>query len=41
MTAAFNNGAGTWDNNGGSDYVLSGTTAAVANGAVTTQNPCG
>ncbi|WP_456284772.1 alpha-amylase family glycosyl hydrolase [Microbacterium sp. JZ70] len=41
VTAAFNNGAGTWDNNGGSDYVLSGTTAAVANGAVTTQNPCG
>ncbi|MBO0981208.1 carbohydrate binding domain-containing protein [Microbacterium sp. SD291] len=41
VTAAFNNGAGTWDNNGGQDYAFAGTIAAVSNGAVTTVNPCG
>lgn len=41
VTAAFNDGAGTWDNNGGRDYALTGAVAAVANGAVTTANPCG
>ncbi|WP_156760628.1 carbohydrate binding domain-containing protein [Microbacterium karelineae] len=40
VTAAFNDGAGTWDNNGGSDYTLTGTVAAVANGQVTPGSPC-
>ncbi|WP_102193764.1 carbohydrate binding domain-containing protein [Microbacterium aurantiacum] len=41
VTAAFTNGSGVWDNNGGADYALTGVTAAVGNGTVTTQNPCG
>jgi alpha-amylase len=41
VTAAFNNGSGTWDNNGGQDYAFTGNTAAVNNGVVTTVNPCG
>jgi len=41
ITAAFNDGAGTWDNNGGRDYALSGTIATVANGVVGAANPCG
>src|SRR5690606_33804258 len=40
VVAAFNNGSGTWDNNGGKDYALTGTSAAVKDGAVTTSNPC-
>lgn len=40
VTAAFTNGSGTWDNNGSANYTLSGTTAAVKDGAVTTTNPC-
>lgn len=39
-TAAFNNGAGTWDNNGGQDYLLSGSTVTVKDGVVGTGNPC-
>ncbi|WP_102510258.1 carbohydrate-binding module family 20 domain-containing protein [Sanguibacter massiliensis] len=41
ITAAFNNGSGTWDNNGSKDYSLSGTVAAVNNGTVTSTDPCG
>ena len=42
ITAAFNNGAGTWDNNATRDYSLSGAHVAVsASGAVTSGNPCG
>lgn len=40
IKAAFNDGAGTWDNNGGKDYTLTGATAAVKGGTVTTSNPC-
>lgn len=40
VTAAFNNGSGTWDNNSGKDYTLTGSVAAVKGGAVTTHNPC-
>ncbi|MBP2437392.1 carbohydrate binding domain-containing protein [Microbacterium amylolyticum] len=41
VTAAFNNGAGSWDNNGGQDYVLSGQIAAVnAQGQVSHTDPC-
>jgi len=41
VTAAFTNGFGTWDNNGGHDYSLSGTHVAVsATGAVTAGDPC-
>lgn len=39
-TAAFNNGSGTWDNNGSKDYSLTSGTQAVASGAVTTADPC-
>ncbi|WP_034648133.1 carbohydrate-binding module family 20 domain-containing protein [Cellulomonas sp. HZM] len=41
VTAAFNDGNGTWDNNGGKDYALSGSVVAVKGGAVTTSDPCG
>jgi alpha-amylase len=40
ITAAFNNGSGTWDNNGGSDYRLTGAVAAVKDGRVTASDPC-
>lgn len=40
VTAAFNNGSGTWDNNGSKDYTLTGATAAVKDGTVTTTDPC-
>jgi len=40
VTAAFNNGAGTWDNNGGKDYTFTSSTAAVSAGAVSTTDPC-
>lgn len=40
LTAAFNNGSGSWDNNGGQDYALTGSVAAVNNGVVTATNPC-
>ncbi|WP_277208798.1 carbohydrate-binding module family 20 domain-containing protein [Isoptericola croceus] len=40
LTAAFNDGAGTWDNNGGQDYGLSGAHVAVAAGTVVPGNPC-
>lgn len=40
-TAAFNNGSGTWDNNGSRDYTLSGASVVVENGTVAAGNPCG
>ncbi|REJ05204.1 alpha-amylase [Microbacterium bovistercoris] len=40
ITAAFNNGAGTWDNNGGKNYVLTGAAVAVSDGKVTAGDPC-
>lgn len=41
LTAAFNNGSGIWDNNGGADYVVSGSIVTVNNGVVGSTNPCG
>jgi alpha-amylase len=41
VTAAFTNGTGTWDNNGGQDYTLSGPAVRVAGGVVTAGSPCG
>jgi len=42
VTAAFTNGSGAWDNNGGRDYTLSGAVAAVSSsGAVSSTDPCG
>lgn len=41
LTAAFNNGSGSWDNNGGKNYTLGSGVSAVAGGTVTTgTNPC-
>lgn len=41
ITAAFTNGTGSWDNNGGNDYHLSGTAVAVSSsGAVSAGDPC-
>ena len=40
VTAAFTNGSGTWDNNGSANYTLTGSTAVVKDGTVTTANPC-
>ena len=42
MQAVFNNGAGTWDNNGGKNYTLGTGLSSVENGVVSTgANPCG
>lgn len=41
LTAAFNNGSGTWDNKGGVNYVLGTGISDIENSAVTTGvNPC-
>lgn len=40
VTAAFTDGSGTWDNNGGRDYTLSGEHVAVRGGQVTAGDPC-
>lgn len=40
LQAVFNNGSGTWDNNGGANYALGLGISAVASGVVTTSNPC-
>ncbi|MES2324650.1 MAG: carbohydrate binding domain-containing protein [Pseudomonadota bacterium] len=41
LTAAFNNGAGTWDSKGGANYVLGTGVSDVQNGGVSTGvNPC-
>jgi len=39
--AVFNNGSGSWDNNGGKNYALGAGLSSVAGGAVTSgSNPC-
>ncbi|WP_084618062.1 carbohydrate binding domain-containing protein [Jonesia quinghaiensis] len=40
VTAVFNNGSGTWDNNSSRDYALTGAVAAVKDGNVTAADPC-
>ncbi|MFJ4624131.1 carbohydrate binding domain-containing protein [Streptomyces sp. NPDC088812] len=42
LTAAFNNGNGTWDNNNGADYTIPAGTSTVANNTVTADadDPC-
>ncbi|GAA4736879.1 hypothetical protein GCM10023216_32730 [Isoptericola chiayiensis] len=40
ITAAFTDGAGAWDNNGGQDYTLTGTDVVVSGGEVTAGDPC-
>ena len=40
VMAAFNNGAGTWDNNASNNYSLTGTQVAVGATGVTATNPC-
>ncbi|NYD67366.1 fibronectin type III domain-containing protein [Agromyces atrinae] len=38
--AAFNNGSGTWDNNGSRDYSLAAGVQAVKGGQISTVDPC-
>ena len=40
LQAAFNNGAGTWDSKGGSNYALGAGMSAVSSGVVTLADPC-
>ncbi len=40
LTAAFNNGSGTWDNHGGANYTLGTGVSAINAGVVTLTNPC-
>lgn len=40
LQVVFNNGAGSWDNNGGNNYLLTAGISAVQNGAVSKTNPC-
>ncbi|WP_264632288.1 carbohydrate-binding module family 20 domain-containing protein [Microbacterium hydrothermale] len=40
ITAAFNNGAGTWDNNSSKDYTLSGENVSVSSSGVAAGDPC-
>ena len=40
LTVTFNNGSGTWDNNGGKNYALTSGTSTVDNGVVTKTAPC-
>ncbi|AIQ46287.1 alpha amylase [Paenibacillus sp. FSL R7-0273] len=39
LTAAFNNGSGTWDNNGGSNYRLTAGSWSLVNGSLTSGVP--
>ncbi|MGY5764760.1 carbohydrate-binding module family 20 domain-containing protein [Brachybacterium sp. DNPG3] len=41
LTAAFNDGSGTWDNNGSKDYTLKGEDVTVTGGSVAAGDPCG
>ncbi|GLI26171.1 hypothetical protein ARHIZOSPH14_04130 [Agromyces rhizosphaerae] len=40
ITAAFNDGSGTWDNNSTNDYTLSGSHVAVSTAGVSAEDPC-
>jgi alpha-amylase len=40
LTATFNDGSGTWDNNGSKNYALTSGVSAVKDGVVTTTDPC-
>ncbi|MFF8908992.1 carbohydrate binding domain-containing protein [Streptomyces olivaceoviridis] len=40
LQATFNNGSGTWDNNGGSNYALGTGTVTVKDGVVAHSDPC-
>ncbi|WP_395244519.1 carbohydrate binding domain-containing protein [Agromyces sp. MMS24-K17] len=40
ITAAFNDGSGTWDNNGSKDYAIGTGFQQVKDGVVTAGNPC-
>ena len=40
LQAVFNNGSGSWDNNGGNNYQLTPGISAVQNGSVSKSNPC-
>ncbi|MEU3791520.1 carbohydrate binding domain-containing protein [Streptomyces fructofermentans] len=40
LTATFNNGSGTWDNNGGADYALGTGSVTVKDGVVAHSDPC-
>lgn len=40
LAAVFNNGSGTWDNNGGNNYALTSGISAINAGVVTKTNPC-
>ncbi|WP_307834427.1 alpha-amylase family glycosyl hydrolase [Paractinoplanes lichenicola] len=40
LQITFNNGAGTWDNNGGRNYSTGAGTVVIDNGAVSSVNPC-
>ncbi|OIJ68348.1 carbohydrate binding domain-containing protein [Streptomyces mangrovisoli] len=39
--ATFNNGSGTWDNNGGQNYALGTGTITVKDGVIAHSDPCG
>ncbi|MFE9702623.1 carbohydrate binding domain-containing protein [Streptomyces sp. NPDC005930] len=41
LRATFNNGAGTWDNNGGENYALGTGEITVRDGVVAHSDPCG
>ncbi|MCD0448697.1 fibronectin type III domain-containing protein [Actinocorallia sp. API 0066] len=41
LKAAFNNGAGAWDNNGGADYTLGTGSVTVNGGVIGAGDPCG
>ncbi|WP_328840909.1 carbohydrate binding domain-containing protein [Streptomyces europaeiscabiei] len=40
LTATFNNGSGTWDNNGGADYALGTGNVTVKDGVIAHSDPC-
>ena len=40
LTVTFNNGSGTWDNNGSQNYALATGVSAVKDGSVSTTSPC-
>ncbi|WP_166982566.1 fibronectin type III domain-containing protein [Paramicrobacterium fandaimingii] len=40
LTAAFTNGSGSWDNNGDKNFALTSGVQAIADGAITSADPC-